>query len=63
MAGYSRRENSSSAIRQSAYKENQVARGTGSVDMLEKPSRYNFEPTILKPNERHDGIALAPLAN
>jgi hypothetical protein len=63
MGGYSRREQSSSAIRQSAYKENQFIKGTGSADMLEKVSRFDLEPTILKPNDRHDGIALAPLPN
>ena len=63
MVGYGRRENSSSAIH-SAYKENNFAKQTGSADMLH-PSvgRAIYEADIHRPNDRHDGIALAPLPN
>jgi hypothetical protein len=63
MGGYSRREQSSSAIRKSGLKESQFAKGTGYSDMIDKVSRYDLEPTVLKPNDRHDGIALTPLPN
>lgn len=49
-----KRENSSAAIRHNAFKEN-----SGSCDDI--PKQMRMEVDIRKPNDRHAGIALAPL--
>ena len=51
-----KRENSSAAIRHQAFRENVAG---GSCDAI--PKQLTMEVDIHKPNERHNGIALAPL--
>ena len=54
----SRRENSAAAIRNAADKLSRVAKNSGSVENISKPL---LDAQIIRPNDRHHGIALAPL--
>ena len=54
----SRRENSAAAIRNAADKLSFLAKNSGSVESM---SKLTLDAQIIRPNDRHHGIALAPL--